>query len=224
MMVNQKDQGPTGKLTSAQRMRQATRKRHEQQKQELYHEILSASAELLLEQGYEHFSLRRVAERIGYAAGTIYLYFKDKDELLLKLAQDFYARFERQQAAAFKSESEPLARIAAGGRAYISFGLQNPIAYQLMFMRRDVFLAALSGDAGRPSGPSSVDLLQEEVSKGIDAGVIRRGDPRAIADALRAGVHGIVALALQFRNGNPQRAEMMADVATQILLDGLKPR
>ncbi|QBD80748.1 TetR/AcrR family transcriptional regulator [Ktedonosporobacter rubrisoli] len=211
-------------MTSAERMRQGTRKRREQQKQELYHEILSAAAELLLERGYEQFSLRQVAERIGYSAGTIYLYFKDKDEVLFKLAQDFYARFGRQLAAAFNSESEPMARILAGGRAYISFGVHNPVAYQLMFMQFGEFKARIENNAGRPAGPDPFDLLREEVRKGIDAGLIRREDPNAIADALRSCVHGMVAFAIQIHSDDQPRIEAMTEIALQILIDGLKPR
>lgn len=221
-MADQKQQRSTDKTTSAQRMRQATQRRREQHKQELYREILNTSAELLLEQGYEHFSLRQVAERIGYAAGTIYLYFRDKNEVLSKLAQDFYTRLEQQQMIAFQSESDPLAKILASGRAYVNFGIQNPTAYQLMFMQRSEFMASVISNAG-PPGPGSVDLLQEEIRKGINAGVIRQADPGAIADALRAGVHGIVTFALHLRNHNSQRAEAMVDVALQILLTGLKP-
>jgi AcrR family transcriptional regulator len=211
-------------MTSAERMREGTRKRREQQKQELYREILDAAAELLLEQGYEQFSLRQVAERIGYSAGTIYLYFKDKDEVLSKLAQEFYTRFEQQLAVAFKSEQEPLARILASGRAYINFGVQNPVAYQLMFTRNSEFMALVPKDASRPSGQGVRALLQEEVSKGISAGVIREEDPRAVADALWAGVHGVVSLALQLQNDGQQRIESMIEVALHLMIDGLRPR
>ncbi|HCR48019.1 MAG TPA: TetR family transcriptional regulator, partial [Bacteroidetes bacterium] len=36
----------------------------------------------LSERGYEGFSLREVAEGIGYAPTTIYRYFRDKDDLI----------------------------------------------------------------------------------------------------------------------------------------------
>jgi len=217
-----KSQHLAGKTTSAQRMREATHQRREQQKQELYQEILAAAAELFLEQGYERFSLRQVAERIGYAAGTIYLYFKDKDEVLYKLTQDFYTRFDQQQELARKSESEPLARIRAMGRAYVDFGINNPVAYQLMFTQRPELLTQIIKDANEPSEGEEPGLLLEEVRCGMQIGVVRQGDPTAIADALWASVHGIVAFSLPLHD--QERAEKMADTALQILIDGLKPR
>lgn len=69
-------------MTRVERTRQASRHRREQEKEELQQLILKAAGELFLEQGYDRFSLRQVAERIGYSATTIYLYFEDKDDLL----------------------------------------------------------------------------------------------------------------------------------------------
>ena len=79
--------------TREQRLSQASRRRRETQKQELRQAILEAASSLFLEQGYEGFSLRQVAERIGYTPTTIYLYFADKDALLFALLDDAFDRF-----------------------------------------------------------------------------------------------------------------------------------
>src|SRR5436190_19184209 len=120
--------------TQAQRLQQAIRHRQNQEKLELRQAILREAGKLFLEQGYNHFSLRRVAERIGYSPTTIYLYFRDKDDLLFTVVDEGFARFGQQLAAAASTE-DPWERLIALGRAYVSFGLQNPVYYQLMFMQ-----------------------------------------------------------------------------------------
>src|SRR5947209_20407008 len=122
--------------TQAERLRQAIRHRHAQEKQELRQAILTAAGELFLEQGYERFSLRKVAERIGYSPTTIYLYFRDKDDLLFTVVDEGFVRFGQQLAAAAASTVDPWERIIALSRAYVAFGLQNPEYYQLMLMQR----------------------------------------------------------------------------------------
>lgn len=61
--------------------------------------ILDAARELVLDAGQERLSIRRVAERAGVTHGTIYLYFRDKDDLLYQVAetaaQDMVARLRR---------------------------------------------------------------------------------------------------------------------------------
>src|SRR2546430_12864386 len=126
--------------TQAERLRQAIRHRQAYEKQALRQAILTAAGELFLEQGYERFSLRKVAERIGYSPTTIYLYFHNKDDLLFTVVDEGFVRFGQQLAAAAESQEDSWERIIALGRAYITFALQNPVYYQLMFLQRTDFL------------------------------------------------------------------------------------
>src|SRR5690606_10552707 len=64
------------------RTKSASAKRRERERALLRKNILQAASQEFLEHGYEDFSLRRVAERIGYTPTTIYLYFRNKDDLL----------------------------------------------------------------------------------------------------------------------------------------------
>src|SRR5260370_29705881 len=137
-------------VTQAERLRQAIRHRQDQEKQELRQTILTTAAELFLEQGYDHFSLRKVAERIGYSPTTVYLYFRDKDDLLFTVVDEGFTRFVQQLAAAAASTGDPSERIIALGRAYVAFVLQNQVYYQLMFMQRSDFLTHENSAAGHP--------------------------------------------------------------------------
>src|SRR5438270_6082500 len=130
----------SGGETRSDRMRAASKERRSLQKQELRSLILATAAELLLEQGYDHFSLRQVAERIGYSATTIYLYFENKDALLFEVMSDGWQRFSDEFLAAAESSDAPLERLHAMASVYVSFGLNNPAVYDLMFVQRSDFL------------------------------------------------------------------------------------
>src|SRR5438034_11365227 len=103
--------------TQAERLRKAIRHRQAQEKQELRQAILAAAGELFLEQGYERFSLRKVAERVGYSPTTIYLYFRDKDDLLFTVVDEGFERFSQQLAAAAESQEDDWERLISLGRA-----------------------------------------------------------------------------------------------------------
>src|SRR5215510_6904308 len=178
--------------TRAARVRKASRERREQEKQDLRAAILRAASQLFAEHGYEHFSLRQVAETIGYSPTTIYLYFKDKDDLLFAVVDEGFERFGAQLAAAAAGVADPIERLGALGRAYISFGLQNPVHYQLMFMQRADFLIGHRPGEEKPR-IDAFRVLQDTIQYGIDAGALRPGDVEAYSDALWALVHGVVA-------------------------------
>ena len=114
-----------------QRTRTASRQRREQEKEELRQTILAAAAALFLEHGYEAFSLRQVAEQIGYSPTTIYLHFEDKTDLLFAVVDNAYAEFSRRLQAAYNTTTDALARIRALGQAYVDFGLANPVIFRI---------------------------------------------------------------------------------------------
>src|SRR6266568_1540392 len=169
--------------TQAERLRKAIRHRQAQEKQELRQAILTAAGELFLEQGYERFSLRKVAERIGYSPTTIYLYFRNKDDLLFTVVDEGFVRFGQQLAAAADSQEDPWERLIALGRAYVAFALQNPVYYQLMFLQRTDFLTQRQVGESQPR-IASFRVWQQAVQQAIDAGVLRPGDVESYSDVL----------------------------------------
>lgn len=54
--------------------------------------ILDATLRLLAHKGFHGFSIKQVAEQAGVAAGTVYLYFHDRDDLIRQLHSDILAR------------------------------------------------------------------------------------------------------------------------------------
>lgn len=209
--------------TRAARVRKASRERREQEKQDLRAAILRAASQLFAEHGYERFSLRQVAETIGYSPTTIYLYFKDKDDLLFAVVDEGFERFGAQLAAAAAGVADPIERLGALGRAYISFGLQNPVHYQLMFMQRADFLIGHRPGEEKPR-LDAFCVLRDTIQYGIDAGALRPGDALAYSDALWALVHGIVALAISMPFMPAERIRHAAETALAMSIDGLRQR
>jgi AcrR family transcriptional regulator len=207
--------------TQAERLRQAIRHRQAQEKQELRQAILTSAGELFLEQGYERFSLRKVAERIGYSPTTIYLYFRDKDDLLFSVVDEGFVRFGQQLAAAAGNHEDPWERLIALGRAYVTFGLQHPVYYQLMFMQRTDFLTQRQVGESQPR-IASFQVLRVVVQQAIDAGVLRPGDAESYSDVLWALVHGITSLAISMPTFDASRIQRTMETAWQMECQGLR--
>ena len=185
--------------TQAERLRQGSRERRAYEKRELREAILQTAAELLLAQGYEAFSLRRVAERLGYSATTIYLYFTNKDDLIAAIVDDAFERLERRLLVALDTAGpEPRRRLMALADAYIHFGLENPIAYRLMFLQRpDVLLSCRAGEK-RPRIAAVRQQMADAVAEALAAGALPPGDAHGHSDLLWSQAHGIVSLAIHF--------------------------
>jgi AcrR family transcriptional regulator len=141
--------------TRAARTQSASQQRREQERRDLRELILKAAGDEFLEKGYDTFSLRRIAERIGYTPTTIYLHFRNKDDLLLATVQEGFEAFDKQMEQTAAAHPDPIKRIEALGRAYIEFGLRNPALYRLMFMQRSdfYFMPRFTEDNDSDDGP-----------------------------------------------------------------------
>jgi AcrR family transcriptional regulator len=92
-------------------------------------EIVNAARELLEEEGIDALSMRRIGQRLGIRAPSIYKHLPDKDALEAAIIssgfQEQAARFE----AALEHTDDPLGALA---RAYRDFGREHPHLYRLM--------------------------------------------------------------------------------------------
>lgn len=101
-------------------------------------EILQAAKELFLEQGYDNTTIRRIADRVGVSAPALYLYFPDKEQMMLALCDQTFGLLIESVGEIEKTVSDPRERIRRFGEAYLRFGLQHPDEYRLIFLGSNV--------------------------------------------------------------------------------------
>lgn len=58
-----------------------------------YHQIIDAAVITIAENGYHQTQVSKIAKQAGIADGTIYLYFKNKEDILISLFQEKMANF-----------------------------------------------------------------------------------------------------------------------------------
>jgi AcrR family transcriptional regulator len=158
--------------------------------------ILKAAMELYVKGGYENVTMRRIAAKIEYSPGTIYLYFQNKNDIMLQLC---YQGFERLLAHQDKLEkiADPLERLSAGGRYYLAFALENPEFYELMFTTTEVLRD--SGPDQEASPLRAFRKFAENVKACLDAGIFSAGEVETTAIALWATLHGLASLLIKGR-------------------------
>ncbi|MGO9613081.1 MAG: TetR/AcrR family transcriptional regulator [Dissulfurispiraceae bacterium] len=174
-----------------------TIERREREKRSMREQILRAAMKLFLEEGFEKVTIRRIAEDIEYSPATIYLYFKDKDEILYALHEKgFEELYERQQHVL--SIKDPLLRLKKHGQVYVSFALQMPEYYDLMFIMRAP-TRKIRESAEWSAGKRSYEFLKENIRQCMKAGYLAKDDPDVVAFSVWAHVHGMASLIIRER-------------------------
>src|SRR6266850_4742743 len=137
------------------------RERKERNKQKMRDQILKTAMRLFLEEGFGNVSIRRIAGKIEYSPAAIYLYFKDKDDILFALhTAGFDALYKRQQT--IRKIKDPARRLARHGEVYITFALENPEYYNLMFIMRSPARNITKGEEWG-AGMRSYDVFRKDV-------------------------------------------------------------
>lgn len=162
--------------------------------------ILDAALHLFTEQGFEKVSMRNIADAIEYSPATIYLYFKDKNELLLDLQTQGFGLLGKDLAA-IQTVEHPTEQLRAMGEQLLRFAFQHPELYELMFIMNGPMVAAqaCAGANAWPGGGSAFSQVVSIVQRGIDSGAFRPQPADSAALMVWASVHGLAALHLRQR-------------------------
>jgi len=174
--------------------------RKEKQKAELKHLILEASVKLFSEHGYEGFSMRKIADMIEYSPTTVYLYFKDKNEILFELHEIGFKKFEETNKDLLTIKN-PLLRLHKMGENYIKFGLDNPDYYDLMFLLpAPIEFIDQVNKIEWNGGDRALTSLRAIIQECIDKKMIKSGNVYAMALGIWSLVHGLVSLYIRRRS------------------------
>lgn len=107
------------------------KERKEREKEELRGRILKATADILVREGYEGTTIRKVAAAIEYSPRTVYLYFRDKDALLMEIIEEgFAATLKRRSGMGYPDYSKPGQVLVPQILANIQLALDAPNFYR----------------------------------------------------------------------------------------------
>ncbi|MCU1369016.1 MAG: putative TetR family transcriptional regulator [Ilumatobacteraceae bacterium] len=184
--------------------------------------IVAEARELIITEGLEALSLRRLAGRLGVTAPALYAHVRDKQDLLRALAEgEFDALVARFDAVI---EPDPVARVKSHNRVYVRYAQENPELFRVMFLfPPELSPASVPAGVELPGATRAFEAAASAVEEAIAAGSIVADDPLLVALALWSGSHG-VATVLQLGFGLPAELERaMIDEVTDRLLAGYRP-
>ena len=164
----------------------------EKNKDNIRNLILETARQGIVEQGYENFSLRSLAQRIGYSPAAIYRYFKSKDDIFACLTQESFGLLMDASSSVVPGPNEdPVSVLKRGMHAYVTFGLRNPDHYRIAFLLG-------GGESTPPHRPrNSYDSLRSRIQRCIDARRFPPADIDLLAQSLWAAAHGVTSLLVQ---------------------------
>jgi TetR/AcrR family fatty acid metabolism transcriptional regulator len=134
--------------------------------------ILRAAIDVFAERGYFNAQVADVARAAGVAAGTVYLYFKSKDDLLVSIfdrsMRDGLAA-GRAAVANLDDPRERLIRLARGHLARLGGDRNLAIVFQVELRQSTKFMERFSSTLLR----DYLGLIRQAIADGQRAGIFR---------------------------------------------------
>jgi AcrR family transcriptional regulator len=155
--------------------------------------LLQEAVRIIHKQGVGALTLRVVGDRLGVSRTALYRHFANKSALLAAVATEGFRMLRLQTLDAWERHGRGPGAFDEMGLAYVRFALENPSHYRVMFggfvrNTQDVDLAR--------EGSGAFQVLVDALMALQGSGVIRRDDPRRLAEFIWATVHGIATLAI----------------------------
>jgi AcrR family transcriptional regulator len=175
----------------------AIKERKEREKQDMRNLIIESATQLFLKLGYDKTSIRTIAEDIEYSPATIYLYFKDKDEIFFQIHENAFSILEKLFRAHDVIEN-PFERLAAVGRTYVQFAFDNPDYYDLMFIMRAPMTQIKNAEKWA-AGDCAFGYVLQTITECLEQKLIKPADKFITAISVWSFTHGLVSLYVRER-------------------------
>ena len=184
--------------------------------------ILDAAVKVFARSGFFTATVAEIAHEAGVADGTIYLYFKGKEDLLLRLVHEKMADLLAQAKSAVEAEPDAPRRLRRFITLHLSLVEKNPELAQVLIVELRRSAQVIRGPE-REALSSYLELVAKVVKEGQEAGEL---DAAASPATVKRAVFGALdELALGWLlSGRKTSLKKTATEVAQFLVRGLLPR
>lgn len=151
-------------------------------------EIIRTAREIFSQKGFSETRVTDITERAGIAKGTLYLYFRSKEELFLAVIRDAAERLRQSVAEALHGVEDPLERVRISVPVIFDTCRKEAALYLAIFQQSTFMDSEHAAEMQALYEPLACDF-QKTIEEGMEKGVFHVGDPQILSH----GVFGFLA-------------------------------
>ncbi len=168
--------------------------------------ILDAAETVFAQHGFFAAKVSEIAKEAGVADGTIYLYFKNKDDLLISLFESRMERVNAYLATNVAKHRAPKEKLIAFIRAYLALVKEQPAAAEVLTVELRQSAKFMKGQPANPKFAELLRLLASIVADGQAEGIFTDAIPAPVAARMIFGLVDEMALAWLLGDKTPESA------------------
>ncbi len=157
--------------------------------------FLAAAERLFASHGYHETSIELIAREAEFATGTLYRYFRSKEELYVELLKRKLTEFLQELEDVHQAEPSPLPRLCKSVACKVAF-FKKHRDFLSLYVKE--FQQGAGGSCGLPDSCGEIQarmvfLLEKTLADGIEAGQFRKFDVRLMAAAISGAANRVLA-------------------------------
>lgn len=174
--------------------------RREEEKERRRQEIIEAAEQLYAQKGWDAVTMDQVARKARLSRALLYVYFRDKEDLLFAITDRALAELRRRFEQAVARHDIGLDKVTEIGRAYVLFQQETPFQFDACsrYHAHQTHAGMPNEAACNAGGDAVMAVMVEALNKGIADGSIRKdiGEPIRVCVMLWAFSHGLIQIAI----------------------------
>jgi AcrR family transcriptional regulator len=182
--------------------------------------ILAAAQKRFAVFGYRRTGVADIARAAGVVPGTLYRYFKDKEDIFREVVRELHESWVARAQAVLAEPGTALERMTRMGIASVEFNRENSLINSIFRRDDEIVFAPLIEELHDRLLKANVAMIAQTIREGIREGTIRDIDPERAAYVLFMTGDTLT----QQRNQQYYPYGEVFPVFGDILLNGLTPR
>jgi len=154
-------------------------------------EILDAAAKVFARKGFARTKVEEIANALGVAKGTIYLYFRSKEALFLAVADRTMSLLQNRVRSKAAEIADPLQRMSAAAYEYLGFFEENPELFEIFVHERAEFRER-KDSTYMTYRERQLSILEQRLRELQSAGLVRQIDPARVSRLFGDLLYGTV--------------------------------
>ena len=205
-----------------------TQARRTREKERRSKKILDAAKQLFFDQGFAATTMDQIAGHVELSKGTLYLYFKSKEELYISLLVEGLALLNQAFQTAVENKTGWKTNVRSIGWAYFHYSRDYPQFFHINFQFQHGELTAHISDGLYrqcvQEAMACLEHLSRAIAQGVAEGDIRKDyDPMSLAVTMWGALTGIIMLhaGKDHRKFMPYPLEQLVEQNIEMAIHGL---
>lgn len=188
----------------------------------LKEELLKQAVEVIHTEGIDALTLSVLSKRVGTSRSAIYRHFSSKDDLMHNVILYGFEMFEIKIAAVFlQKEKDVFERFYIMGKEYISFAIEHPNLYRMLFGEKFQNIREESCDIEDEEQATGFHALVGLLIEGQENGIFKKDDPILQAQITHSMVHGLASLCIDGHIHIKDNIDNLYEICNKTLTEGL---